>query len=107
MCPAVVSLWPTVSTRCLGFDGLQEMPQWAQVTRSPAGQTVPTVDGIDIQAATPPSLLLMPAFDHTVDFANWWSRTFPGTQCPVLPKKPGDLSLSARMALEQDNPILF
>ena len=49
----------------------------------------------------------MPAFDYTVDFANWWSRTFPAVQCPVLPNSPEQLSLSARMALEQDNPILF
>ena len=49
----------------------------------------------------------MSAIDHTVDFANWWTRTFPGTQCPALPKKPDQLGLSARMALEQDNPILF
>ena len=49
----------------------------------------------------------MSAFDHTVDFANWWTRTFPGTQCPPVPKKPDQLGLSARMALEQDNPILF
>ena len=49
----------------------------------------------------------MSAFDHTVDFANWWTRTFPGTQCPALPKKPEDLGLSARMALELDAPILF
>ena len=49
----------------------------------------------------------MSAFDHTVDFANWWTRTFPGTQCPAVPKKPEQLGLSARMALEQDNPILF
>ena len=49
----------------------------------------------------------MSAFDHTVDFANWWARTFPGTQCPAVPKKPEQLGLSARMALELDNPILF
>ena len=49
----------------------------------------------------------MSNIDHTVDFANWWTRTFPGTQCPALPKKPEQLGLSARMALEQDNPILF
>ena len=49
----------------------------------------------------------MSAFDHTVDFANWWTRTFPGTQCPAVPKKPEQLGLSARMALEQDNPSLF
>ena len=49
----------------------------------------------------------MSAFDHTVDFANWWTRTFPGTQCPPLPKKPEQLGLSARMALESGNPILF
>jgi len=48
----------------------------------------------------------MPTFDFTADFANWWSRNFPGTQCPALPKKPGDLSLSALMLLEQDNPAL-
>ena len=49
----------------------------------------------------------MSAFDHTVDFANWWTRTFPGTQCPAVPKTPEDLGLSARMALESDAPILF
>ena len=49
----------------------------------------------------------MSAFDHTVDFANWWTRTFPGTQCPAVPKNPEQLGLSARMALELDNPILF
>ena len=49
----------------------------------------------------------MSAFDHTVDFANWWTRTFPGTQCPALPKKPEDLGLSARMALESTAPALF
>ena len=49
----------------------------------------------------------MPAFDHTEAFVTWWIRTFPGTQCPVLPKKPDDLTLSALMAMESDNPILF
>ena len=49
----------------------------------------------------------MSAFDHTVDFANWWTRAFPGTQCPPVPKKPEQLGLSARMALESGNPILF
>ena len=49
----------------------------------------------------------MNRIDHTVDFANWWTRTFPGTQCPAVPKKPDDLGLSARMAMETDNPILF
>ena len=49
----------------------------------------------------------MSAFDHTVDFANWWTRTFPGTQCPPVPKKPEQLGLSARMALESTAPILF
>lgn len=48
----------------------------------------------------------MNAFDHTGDFANWWCRNFPGTQCPSLPKKPEDLPLSALMLLEQDNPAL-
>ena len=49
----------------------------------------------------------MPTFDHTDAFATWWSRTFPGAQCPPLPKKPEELGLSARMAMESDNPILF
>ena len=49
----------------------------------------------------------MSAFDHTIDFANWWTRTFPGTQCPALTKKLEHLGLSVRMALELDNPILF
>ena len=46
-------------------------------------------------------------FDHTADFASWWSQAFPGTQCPPLPKKKGDLGLTAEMALQSDNPALF
>ena len=49
----------------------------------------------------------MSAFDHTIDFANWWTRTFPGTQCPVLIKKLEQLGLSVSMPLDQNNPILF
>lgn len=48
----------------------------------------------------------MPTFDFTTDFANWWCRNFPGTQCPSLPKQPEDLPLSALLLLEQDNPAL-
>jgi hypothetical protein len=58
------------------------------------------------QASTPSSLLLMPTFDFTADFANWWGNNFPNSQCPALPKKPADLPLSALMLLEQDNPAL-
>ena len=45
--------------------------------------------------------------DHTVDFANWWMRSFPGTPCPVLPKKPEDLNFTQRMTLQSDNPVLY
>ena len=45
--------------------------------------------------------------DHTADFATWWSQTFPGTQCPPLPKKRGDLGLTAEIALQSDAPALF
>ena len=45
--------------------------------------------------------------DHTADFAKWWSKTFPGTQCPPLPKKKGDLGLTAEMALQSDDAALF
>ena len=45
--------------------------------------------------------------DHTADFAKWWSQTFPGTQCPPLPKKKGELGLTAEIALQSDNPALF
>ena len=45
--------------------------------------------------------------DHTADFAKWWSQTFPGTQCPPLPKNKGELGLTAEIALQSDNPALF
>ena len=45
--------------------------------------------------------------DHTADFAKWWSQTFPGTQCPPLPKKKGELGLTAEIALQSDNHTLF
>ena len=45
--------------------------------------------------------------DHTADFAKWWSQTFPGTQCPPLPKKKGELGLTAEIALQSDTPALF
>ena len=45
--------------------------------------------------------------DHTADFAKWWSQTFPGTQCQPLPKKKGELGLTAEIALQSDNPALF
>ena len=45
--------------------------------------------------------------DHTADFATWWSQTFPGTQFPPLPKKKGDLGLTAEIALQSDAPALF
>ena len=49
----------------------------------------------------------MSVFDHTIDFANWWTCTYPGIQFLPLPNKPEQLGLSARMALELGNPILF
>ena len=45
--------------------------------------------------------------DHTVNFANWWTRTFPGTPCPPLPKREEELSMTARMAMTAENPTLF
>ena len=45
--------------------------------------------------------------DHTVDFANWWTRTFPGTPCPPLPKREEELPMTARMAMTAENPALF
>lgn len=50
--------------------------------------------------------MTLPAIDKTTPFANWWSRTFPGTACPALPTKESDLSLTALMALKADNPKL-
>ena len=49
----------------------------------------------------------MQSIDHSWAFAEWWANTFPGTQCPPLPKKRGDLGLTAEMALQSDNPALF
>ena len=45
--------------------------------------------------------------DHTVDFANWWTRTFSGTPCPPLPKREEELPMTARMAMTAENPALF
>ena len=45
--------------------------------------------------------------EHTVDFANWWTRTFPGTPCPPLPKREEELSMTATMAMTAENPTLF
>jgi hypothetical protein len=45
--------------------------------------------------------------DHTAAFAYWWGANFPGMPCPPVPKKPDDLGLTARLAMEQRNPALF
>lgn len=45
--------------------------------------------------------------DHTSAFANWFSRAFPGSPVPPLPKHPEDLGLTQQMALRADNPALF
>ena len=45
--------------------------------------------------------------DHTADFATWWNQTFPGTQCPPLPKKKDDLGLTAEIALQSDASAVF
>ena len=45
--------------------------------------------------------------DHTFEFASWWSKEFPGTQCPPLPKNAEDLGLTARMNLRSNNPALY
>jgi len=66
-----------------------------------------SIDAGYFQASTSSSLLLMNAFDHTNDFANWWTCNFPAMQCPALPKNPDELNLSARMLLEGDNPALY
>ena len=49
----------------------------------------------------------MQSIDHSWAFAEWWGNTFPGTQCPPLPKKEADLGLTALIALRSDNPALF
>ena len=49
----------------------------------------------------------MQSIDHSWAFAEWWANTFPATQCPPLPKKKGDLGLTAEMALQSDDAALF
>jgi hypothetical protein len=45
--------------------------------------------------------------DHTAAFATFWSKTFPGTPCPPVPKKVGDLNMTARMTMQSEDPILY
>ena len=40
-------------------------------------------------------------------FANFWSKAFPGESCPPLPKKLEDLGLMKQLALKEENPELF
>ena len=38
--------------------------------------------------------------DHTENFVKFWKSEFPNVLCPPLPKSPSDLSLGARLVLE-------
>ena len=45
--------------------------------------------------------------DHTAAFAQFWVRSFPGQQCPPLPTKLTDLSLTAQMTMRAEDPKLY
>ena len=45
--------------------------------------------------------------DHTAAFAQFWVRSFPGQQCPPLPTKLTDLSLTAQMTMQAEDPKLY
>lgn len=49
----------------------------------------------------------MNSIDHNSEFANWWNREFPGTQCPPLPTNPEELGITARMTMTASNPALY
>ena len=41
------------------------------------------------------------------DFVSTFQKLFPGMQVPPMPKKPGELALSAELAIRQNNPALW
>lgn len=45
--------------------------------------------------------------DNLQDFVSTFQNLFPGVQVPPMPKKPGELGLSAEMAIRQNNPALW
>ena len=45
--------------------------------------------------------------DYNEAFATWHATAFPSDACPVLPQKQEDLPIHKRMALANENPILF
>ena len=45
--------------------------------------------------------------DNLQDFVSTFQNLFPGVQVSPMPKKPGELGLSAEMAIRQNNPALW
>ena len=45
--------------------------------------------------------------DNLQEFVSTFQNLFPGVQVPPMPKKPGELGLSAEMAIMQNNPALW
>ena len=45
--------------------------------------------------------------DNLQDFVSTFQDLLPGVQVPPMPKKPGELGLSAEMAIRQSNPHLW
>ena len=45
--------------------------------------------------------------DNLQDFVGTFQNLFPGVQVSPMPKKPGELGLSAEMAIRQNNPALW
>ena len=45
--------------------------------------------------------------DNLQEFVSTFKNLFPGVQVPPMPKKPGELGLSAEMAIRQNNPALW
>ena len=50
--------------------------------------------------------MIIPSVDYSADFAAFWQKHFPGTPCKPVPRSPEDLSLTERMTLTAENPIL-
>ena len=45
--------------------------------------------------------------ENLQDFVSTFQKLFPGMQVPPMPKKPGELGLSAELAIRQHNPALW
>ena len=45
--------------------------------------------------------------DNLQEFVSTFQNLFPGVQVPPMPKEPGELGLSAEMAIRQNNPQLW